>query len=263
MQAPIRSCLKRSSQRPAQHAVHFPPSQALCNTFATHSPTVYDRSPIVVSQNTCALPERNGRTYVLDEQAALQAAASRAPPPSSSRSYHPRAMTDDRRAGFAPLPQLIPDISSSESDESDGFLPSPSIPFGLPASHYYSYGSHGLPTKYEWDSADYSASDLSGDINALSFLPYPPSPNAHDDKSRRRRSRQHDSSLDLDRIRSANNSNDSSSSLEEHRFVPPPPKKRSCSRRKEYLNKLSSTGTGGLCASFSNMGLDDGCLGGF
>ncbi|KAI0299830.1 hypothetical protein BC826DRAFT_993600, partial [Russula brevipes] len=44
--------------------VHFPPTPGLCQTHLTHSSAIYDRHPIVVSPNACALPERNERTYV-------------------------------------------------------------------------------------------------------------------------------------------------------------------------------------------------------
>lgn len=255
-----RSILKRTTERntAAQHAVHFPPSPALCSTFSAYSPSTYDRSPIVVSKNVCALPERGGRTYVLDETACPRSSA-RAAHAQPSRSYHPRAMHEDRRVA---VPQLIPDVSSSESDESDAFNNSP---YGIPAASYYSYGSHGLPTKYEYESAYTPCVDSPTDINALAFLPYPPSPPPIDDKARRRR-RQHDSALDYDRMRSANTSSSSTSSYESERVAPPPPtKKRSSSKRRDYLNNLSSAGSpNSLCSSFGSYGLsDDGCLGGF
>src|ERR1700728_3993766 len=55
---------------PPSHGVHFPPSpNSLAQTFSAYSPSLYDRSPIVVSPNSCALPERGcpGRTYTLDD----------------------------------------------------------------------------------------------------------------------------------------------------------------------------------------------------
>lgn len=239
-----RSILKRApvsvSPPATAHAVHFPPSPSLCRTFAAYPPTMYDRTPIVVSKNNCALPERGcpGRTYVLEEQRLAQEQSDRAKG-SSSRSYHPRAFAHSERAYPADLPQLVPDMSS-ESDESDGFTPSPQMPTGA-----YSYGAHGLPTKYQ--SYDYTPCDSNSNngIAALAFLPYPPSPPANyhttDDaqatKSRKKRSesrRRHDGAADLDRIRSNS------------------PKPAS-SRRREYL-----------LSSYSGFaGRDDGCLGGF
>ena len=44
--------------------VHFPQHlEQLVSTHDTHSPNVYDRSPISVRPNDCALPARNCRTY--------------------------------------------------------------------------------------------------------------------------------------------------------------------------------------------------------
>lgn len=44
--------------------VHFPPTPALTSTANTHSSFMYDRAPIVVSPNICALPERGGRSFI-------------------------------------------------------------------------------------------------------------------------------------------------------------------------------------------------------
>ena len=44
--------------------VHFPPTPTLTSTEITHSPFTYDRAPIVVAPNLCALPERGGRTII-------------------------------------------------------------------------------------------------------------------------------------------------------------------------------------------------------
>ncbi|KAJ2914890.1 hypothetical protein MD484_g5516, partial [Candolleomyces efflorescens] len=244
-----RSILKRASTQAvassstSSHAVHFPPSPSLCRTFAAYSASMYDRTPIVVDKNTCALPERGcpGRTYVLEEQQAMQQQQQQQ---ARSASYHPRALNsatqyrpvDSSRASLHNLPQLVPDLSSSESDESDGLSSSPSIP-----QYLYSYGANGLPAKYEHqDSYDNYPSN---NINALSFLPYPPSPpanyncNSSSDaqcpKSRKKRSSsrsRHDGASDPDRIPS-----------------------KSSSRRREYL--LSNGGGFGM--------QDDGCLGGF
>ncbi|KAF9449993.1 hypothetical protein P691DRAFT_798676 [Macrolepiota fuliginosa MF-IS2] len=43
--------------------VHFPPTPTLTSTSFTHSSIAYDRAPITVSENECALPERGGRCY--------------------------------------------------------------------------------------------------------------------------------------------------------------------------------------------------------
>ncbi|KAF8816141.1 hypothetical protein BYT27DRAFT_7051219, partial [Phlegmacium glaucopus] len=44
--------------------VHFPPTPSLTSTEITHSSFSYDRAPIVVAPNTCALPERGGRKFI-------------------------------------------------------------------------------------------------------------------------------------------------------------------------------------------------------
>ena len=43
--------------------VHFPPTPTLTSTENTHSSFMYDRAPIVVTPNVCALPERGGRMF--------------------------------------------------------------------------------------------------------------------------------------------------------------------------------------------------------
>lgn len=44
--------------------VHFPPTPTLTSTEMTHSSFIYDRAPIVVTPNTCALPERGERKFI-------------------------------------------------------------------------------------------------------------------------------------------------------------------------------------------------------
>jgi hypothetical protein len=148
--SPPPSCSSSPSSppvRPSHHdrvrshtaVVHFPPSPTLTRTFAVYSAASYDRSPIVVGPNTCALPERGcpGRTYTLEER---EVAPCEIAPCSydkgAGRSKHPRSMSnqalglhfgdEDRKLSIAtPYPSdlpppLVPDLSSSESDESDG-----------------------------------------------------------------------------------------------------------------------------------------------
>ncbi|EMD32175.1 hypothetical protein CERSUDRAFT_99576 [Gelatoporia subvermispora B] len=147
--------------------VHFAPRPALAVVARTHSAAQYDRSPIVVQPNRCALPERGcpGRTYSLADEpspssppphtrrtvsapapAAAPAASTpcrrrpaRSPPrarsPARGRHLHPRAgvqlaweeytdAADDAPSNaHAPVPPLVPDLSSS--DESDGIASPP------------------------------------------------------------------------------------------------------------------------------------------
>ncbi|KAG7100212.1 hypothetical protein E1B28_001987 [Marasmius oreades] len=115
---------------PSPH-VHFPPTPTIVSsTYIAHSSSIYDRAPIEVSPNSCALPERGGRV--------LHAGS----PPicvKGGKTDHPRHDHDhDEQKGsyFHPfayevcepedipspssVPQLIQDSysSSSESDES-------------------------------------------------------------------------------------------------------------------------------------------------
>ncbi|KAF9647004.1 hypothetical protein BDM02DRAFT_2832868 [Thelephora ganbajun] len=114
-----------------QAVVHFPPSPIIAKTFVAHSPSTYDRSPIVVVPNSCALPERGcpGRTYTLgrncrrhDEFGGLG------------------TLFSDGSAGGLLPPPLIQDTSSSSSDESsDGLAPLP-LPFNSTDSKYRKRG---------------------------------------------------------------------------------------------------------------------------
>lgn len=210
------------------HGVHFPPSPTLTRTFSAYSPSTYDRSPIVVSPNTCALPERGcpGRTYTLDE-------SSKSSPPSRTnwsgshhgRHLHPRAVNytshrqpspsedddeyrDDEDIQRTPtgsypiLPPLIPDLSS-ESDESDGFIsppPESSHYSPVPNSHsgYYpppqsnriAAPSHP-PIPYAHNRVGYNtySNEVQQSPHALSFLPHPASPGDESQKARRRKQR--------------------------------------------------------------------------
>ncbi|KZT28063.1 hypothetical protein NEOLEDRAFT_1130019 [Neolentinus lepideus HHB14362 ss-1] len=177
--SPPRPILKRTpatlslesptrSRRSTEQGVHFPPSPKLTRTHTTHSSSSYDRSPIVVTPNACALPARGcpGKTYVLDDLPVSRGTAGRHLHPRAVNPTHAspsssntcelglgleglstlRKTSSDRDSDpdrtptaasshlsqssqYFPLPPLIPDLSS-ESDESDGF----SSPLPLQAS---------------------------------------------------------------------------------------------------------------------------------
>ncbi|KAI0281216.1 hypothetical protein BGY98DRAFT_1088596 [Russula aff. rugulosa BPL654] len=112
--------------------VHFPPAPGLCQTHLTHSSSIYDRAPIVVLPNDCALPARNERNYTPSsdcpkKRRSAQAAAA------YGATLHPLAFAESAQAAAgtvsaAPvspanavgrMPPLVADLSSSESDESD------------------------------------------------------------------------------------------------------------------------------------------------
>ena len=275
----IRPILKRDPSTPHRnHAVHFPPSTSLTRTFVAYSSSTYDRSPIIVTPNSCALPERGcpGRTYGLDDTA---------PPnyhPQTGRHYHPRAFTlppllhdnhvsdeseiDDPQRTPTSLvpPPLIPDLSS-ESDESDtsattltdlpyhrSSLPLPdtglsiSTPIVADTRKYYSYTSY--------------SSCRPSTPTALSFLPHPPSPpgnhqytSSEEDfvqKPRRSRPRRRERSRDRDRIRESDHDHD------DYSYTSPRSKSSS----------MTTARSSSMCralSSFSIQDQDSGCLGGF
>jgi len=160
------------------HGVRFPPCPATC-TFSVYSAAAYDRSPIIVTPNSCALPERGGRTYNLEESQPRRGI-------SFARDFHPRALAfassrstsphssidatiNEKPAVYPPLPSLIPDLSS-ESDESDGFYGPPTLSPTSPPT----FGIHGLAgPPLKCDSDYFNCID---GPNALAFLPHPPSP---------------------------------------------------------------------------------------
>jgi hypothetical protein len=208
----LRPILKRASNldppHHRNHAVHFPPHTSLTHTFTAHSSSTYDRSPIVVTPNHCALPERGcpGRTYGLDDSPVPPTRTSINHPQyytQNGRAYHPRALAlgslihhddhvsdnfrcDDRQITPVSLPPpLVPD-TSSESDESDGssFTP-PNAPYPNAFSGY-PISDTGLSinsnTSDTFSYLSYSSCKSSNVLNAssnpsaLSFLPHPPSP---------------------------------------------------------------------------------------
>ncbi|KAG9119867.1 hypothetical protein FRC07_004895 [Ceratobasidium sp. 392] len=116
----------------AQANVHFPTAKReLVKTRVTHSPSSYDRSPIVVLPNSCALPARGcpGRTY------------DPTPVSPSGRTMHPSAYSSAPMSQSPPrirrpatpcaVPGLIPDEGSS--DDSDGLISPPPERFGYVA----------------------------------------------------------------------------------------------------------------------------------
>ncbi|KAG1841558.1 hypothetical protein DFJ58DRAFT_808272 [Suillus subalutaceus] len=186
------------------HVVHFPPSPALTRTYLAYPPSTYDRSPIVVAPNTCALPERGcpGRTYTLDEERPAGSSSS-SKPLQHGIHLHPRAVLKhqsqvspsnqggiDDGSPYTPWrssptqPPLILDLSSG-SDESDGsptdshnasLKPAPSIPW--PPRALGDPNGYIMTPSYDYPSH-----------STLPFLPYPPSPN---DEHKVRRQRQKD-----------------------------------------------------------------------
>ncbi|KAG6911072.1 hypothetical protein DXG01_004587 [Tephrocybe rancida] len=257
-----RPILKRSAAfngvAPSR-AVHFPPSPSLTtHTYTAYSSAAYDRSPIQVSPNSCALPERGcpGRTYTLDEQPT--STQERNPRRYySSRGLHPRALAC---ASSSTLPPLIPDLYS-ESDESDGSTsppsdsyPPPSHLLGLPLPPDHLYSSSYDPY------SPYSMTPPPITPSALAFLPHPPSDphspyapftspsSAESPKQRRRRGERttHDASSVPDRIPDA---------------YDVPTIRTPTKKRVPALTRALAPCRPVIASSFRVE--DDGCLGGF
>jgi hypothetical protein len=245
------------------HSVHFPPSPALTRTFMAHSASTYDRSPIVVSQNDCALPERGcpGRTYFEELPSGSNA---RRRFIINTKGYHPRAFS-----AIYDLPPLVPDVSS-ESDESDAVA-------GFPPPSSVTFGPHGLPSSSTaravtntLDIAIHTHGYVACDQDAaLAFLPHSPSSYPYDDtedtlqkeKSRRRRDKKHESSADAYRIPSG----DVHLAQFAHAFsclsvTPPSPSRSPTSTPKKKSPRRPPQSS--FTPTFSNYP-NDGCLGGF
>ncbi|KAF8527386.1 hypothetical protein BU17DRAFT_61543 [Hysterangium stoloniferum] len=181
-----RSILKSQPAQPAGHSpraghVHFPPSPQLSSTFYAHPSCYYDRSAIVVAPNDCALPSRNcpERTYVLSEtRGEARLLIQVESPPAQYRAEEeedgdttPTATygqrTDYFTLPFPPSSSRIPELTWSESEDSDG-VTSP-----LTDTDSYS-GALSIPARCNRKAALQPPPEFSQD--ALSFLPHAPTP---------------------------------------------------------------------------------------
>ena len=107
--------------------VLFPPSPELAQTYFTHSVIAYDRTPIVVAPNDCELPERGcpGRTY----GAACESddGVDRALDYFQSKRREGSDLAGEERPSIHRMPPLVPDLSSSDSEDSDDLLSPPNV----------------------------------------------------------------------------------------------------------------------------------------
>lgn len=173
--------------------VHFPPTPTLTDTQTTHSPFVYDRAPIVVSPNTCQLPERGGRVY--------HAFSMNQPPqivahPKGSY-FHPRAFEvcePEHFDEFPTPPPLIPDLSSSSSSESEDSDACASSPVYSPIHDLSISRTTQQDTPYH---PSYSLTATCLQDEALAFLPHPHSQMERPRLKRRRTSRSRPPALDV------------------------------------------------------------------
>ncbi|KDQ08077.1 hypothetical protein BOTBODRAFT_180214 [Botryobasidium botryosum FD-172 SS1] len=141
----------------AEHRVHFPPTPSLTTLHVADPPSTYDRTPILVLPNVCALPARGcpGRTY--SPPAPSCSGRSR----SQSSHAHPSAFASYPNAlGINTSPALISDDGSSEESDAPT-TPPPECASYNPLASYPSYPSRPLsPSKYSQSELD--------------FLPYAP-----------------------------------------------------------------------------------------
>ncbi|KAJ7729095.1 hypothetical protein DFH07DRAFT_722145, partial [Mycena maculata] len=103
---PFAACNSRAMCTPH---VHFPSTPGLTFTGDAYSPGTYDRAPIAVSPNSCALPRRGERVY-----------RSSSVPPIKGSYFHPHAFEacETEPIAATAVPPLLPDLSS-ETDEWD------------------------------------------------------------------------------------------------------------------------------------------------
>lgn len=106
---PFASC----SQMLHSPHVHFPPTPTLTTTAITHSPFIYDRAPITVPDNMCAMPKRGARVYSTAAPKGIDSA------PLDSY-FHPRAFQACNNWSRECSPPLLDDLNDSpDSDASD------------------------------------------------------------------------------------------------------------------------------------------------
>ncbi|KDQ62908.1 hypothetical protein JAAARDRAFT_359314 [Jaapia argillacea MUCL 33604] len=214
--------------------VHFPPTPILTSTHPAHSPSTYDRAPILVSPNSCALPHRNEREYEVDSLGECSGQAGRLDDcrgrTMSGKSinvkgsyFHPRAYEasggreaspdatydaafgagiEDRTSDFTDsddefygmfvsicsAPTLVPDLSSSSSDESDSVTTPPDL--DVHASSSASISHAAAASRRHTSHIPLSIPTSEKLERALSFLPHAPSasPKEMQEGVRRKRS---------------------------------------------------------------------------
>jgi hypothetical protein len=302
----LRPILKRANNMDTphhrNHAVHFPPPTSLTHTFIAHSASAYDRSPIVVTPNHCALPERGcpGRTYGLDDSPIPPTRSSLNPSQCYSqngRAYHPRALAlgsrihhddhvsddfrcDDRQSTPVSLPPLVPD-TSSESDESDGssFTPSdvPYTAYAISPFPGYPISDTGLSINtsdtfsYLYSSCKSSSVlNASNTPSALSFLPHPPSPprqhfyTSNEDEIVRKPRRSRSRRRDRSRDRDRSRESDDDYYYDELDPLPfQPPPPPPPPKRLSPSRKDKPLSLSKAMSILSFQDQDSGCLGGF
>ncbi|KAL7285043.1 hypothetical protein ACG7TL_000134 [Trametes sanguinea] len=158
--------------------VHFPPTPRIAATYPADSPTTYDRAPIAVSPNICALPRRGERTIQPTpadfdgERRGRSRHRARGCGGSGENIkgsyFHPRAYEACKpeplnvpTAAFdlPSTPPLVQDLSpSDESDETVTTPPDPKLSASIPRSippHFEGFPSLRRPETV--DKADFGS----------------------------------------------------------------------------------------------------------
>jgi hypothetical protein len=151
--------------------VHFPPTPTISSIHITHSSKAYDRTPLTISPNLCALPGRGERSYNNRDDSSLVESYSSG---STKGSYfHPRAYEVcelETLSTTSSPPPLV--YGSSESDESDGAVASPPDPCPLTTPHVAIHVPNLLGgVSHSPIARKCSQEELD---NALAFLPHAP-----------------------------------------------------------------------------------------
>ena len=164
--------------------VHFPPTPTLTSIALTHSPHAYDRAPIQVTPNSCAMPERGARTYDDGVESTSPIAAEcyfqrRRPYPVHSI----QGWTDDGAKYSISL--ISPDNSNTpisslktfpiEPDGSDPLYGSPRSP---PNTHPFGYGSP-VDRLFRCSDDRYSETVPQPDLTDAFLLLEPNTPDPH------------------------------------------------------------------------------------
>ena len=120
--------------------VHFPPTPVMTKISITHSPFSYDRAPIQVAPNVCALPERGERkvggvmSMKGEEEGYFHPSACksefipfafnnpRTTPPMRRHHTQPSSTSSERDAHLYPYLPLAPPLIFDHSSESDSDL---------------------------------------------------------------------------------------------------------------------------------------------
>ncbi|EIN14326.1 hypothetical protein PUNSTDRAFT_140643 [Punctularia strigosozonata HHB-11173 SS5] len=165
--------------------VRFPPTPKLSCAQVTYSPYQYDRAPIHVSPNVCALPDRHERDY--KEQRCRR--TGRDVPKGSY--FHPRAYEacHIESAGTTPPaydpPPLVLDVSS-ESDDSPVTTPPDPRSRNMPPRAFHQFSSGPMSPPIYPPGITPQDNVTLGD--ALTFLPHPPTAPGKERSGRKRSS---------------------------------------------------------------------------